>query len=482
VPNTAQSSHNPRQERRHKPAPAAGRRMDLYLLSGDDGLLLELGPLLGDRYRSRPIDAADQIDAGSLVPWLLIIDAIARTDARAQAARIEQQHPLAPLLVICADGKSTDWASPLARGMVSAVVERGALATALPEALTAIELRMQAAATAITSNAFADLAGPDRPAGKRRVWMWAAAVLLLAAAASWYFMSRDATRTIRPAGRTSGAVGRPIAIPGTPINTAAPATPAPAAITAPPASLTPAPAAGSAPAPHRTVLELLSDARVAFRDERSQLPGAEGSGHGDSALELYGAVLAQDPQNEEARDGMQRLFSVARARIQSDLAAGKPDDAARLVAVCDDVVVSLDGPREVHDLIRNVPRAFDRLAAGVAAVRAAGGPGTRISGRCTVQRANFHALRATVAAARAVGLERLSFLAADVTSEMEYQPPAGISVSLSGDDDTLHDYWDKLSAGGTTTMPLQKQVWGDEFGMCVDQFGVPWLVNISQQA
>ena len=73
-----------------------------------------------------------------------------------------------------------------------------------------------------------------------------------------------------------------------------------------------------------------------------------------------------------------------------------------------------------------------------------------------------------------------TIMAADVTSEMEYQPPAGFSISLSGDDDTLHDYWDKLSAGGTTTMPLQKQVWGDEFGMCVDQFGVPWLVNISQ--
>ena len=38
----------------------------------------------------------------------------------------------------------------------------------------------------------------------------------------------------------------------------------------------------------------------------------------------------------------------------------------------------------------------------------------------------------------------------------------------------------QLSAGGTTTMPLQKQVWGDEFGMCLDQFGVSWLVNISQ--
>jgi PhnB protein len=28
-------------------------------------------------------------------------------------------------------------------------------------------------------------------------------------------------------------------------------------------------------------------------------------------------------------------------------------------------------------------------------------------------------------------------------------------------------------------MPLQKQAWGDEFGMCVDQFGAPWMVNIA---
>ena len=73
-----------------------------------------------------------------------------------------------------------------------------------------------------------------------------------------------------------------------------------------------------------------------------------------------------------------------------------------------------------------------------------------------------------------------TIMAADVTSEMTYQAPAGFAVSLSGDDDTLHGYWDELAKGGTVTMPLAKQVWGDEFGMCTDQFGVPWLVNISQ--
>jgi PhnB protein len=33
---------------------------------------------------------------------------------------------------------------------------------------------------------------------------------------------------------------------------------------------------------------------------------------------------------------------------------------------------------------------------------------------------------------------------------------------------------------GTVSVPLEKQMWGDEFGMCVDRFGISWLVNISQ--
>ena len=74
-----------------------------------------------------------------------------------------------------------------------------------------------------------------------------------------------------------------------------------------------------------------------------------------------------------------------------------------------------------------------------------------------------------------------TIMAADTPPGMEYQGMHGFGVSLSGDDgDTLRGYWEKLSASGTTTMPLQKQAWGDEFGMCTDQFGVPWLVNISQ--
>ncbi len=73
-----------------------------------------------------------------------------------------------------------------------------------------------------------------------------------------------------------------------------------------------------------------------------------------------------------------------------------------------------------------------------------------------------------------------TIMGADVPSHMEYQPLAGAAVSLSGDDAALRGYFEKLAAGGTVTMPLEKQVWGDEFGMVTDQFGVPWMVNISQ--
>jgi PhnB protein len=71
-------------------------------------------------------------------------------------------------------------------------------------------------------------------------------------------------------------------------------------------------------------------------------------------------------------------------------------------------------------------------------------------------------------------------MGSDVPSHMEYQPPSGFAVSLSGDDEALRGYFEKLATGGTVTMPLQKMMWGDEFGMLTDQFGIQWMVNISQ--
>jgi PhnB protein len=74
-----------------------------------------------------------------------------------------------------------------------------------------------------------------------------------------------------------------------------------------------------------------------------------------------------------------------------------------------------------------------------------------------------------------------ALMAADTPEGMEFTEGSQITVSVSGDgddSDTVRGYWEGLSEGGTVTMPLEKQVWGDEFGMVTDRFGIRWLVNI----
>jgi PhnB protein len=76
----------------------------------------------------------------------------------------------------------------------------------------------------------------------------------------------------------------------------------------------------------------------------------------------------------------------------------------------------------------------------------------------------------------------ITFMASDTPNRMEYRAGTNISMSLSGDNEAeLKAYFEKLSAGGMVTMPLEKAIWGDSFGMCTDKFGVQWLVNIAGQ-
>ena len=74
-----------------------------------------------------------------------------------------------------------------------------------------------------------------------------------------------------------------------------------------------------------------------------------------------------------------------------------------------------------------------------------------------------------------------TLMASDTPPGMPFQPGTNISVSLSGDDDgELRGYWDKLADGGQVTLALEKQMWGDVFGMVTDRFGITWMVNIAQ--
>ena len=95
--------------------------------------------------------------------------------------------------------------------------------------------------------------------------------------------------------------------------------------------------------------------------------------------------------------------------------------AADVVKWCDEVIVSIDGSREVHNSIRRVPRAFERMAEGIAALRAQR-PGYPVSARCVLQRHNFRDLPNIVQAAHEIGLDRVSFMSVDVSSTAFNRP------------------------------------------------------------
>lgn len=73
----------------------------------------------------------------------------------------------------------------------------------------------------------------------------------------------------------------------------------------------------------------------------------------------------------------------------------------------------------------------------------------------------------------------LTLMASDTPAGMTYAAPAGISVSISGDDAAkLQSWWDALSDGGTVTMPYDTPPWGGRFGMLRDRYGIDWMVAL----
>jgi MoaA/NifB/PqqE/SkfB family radical SAM enzyme len=90
--------------------------------------------------------------------------------------------------------------------------------------------------------------------------------------------------------------------------------------------------------------------------------------------------------------------------------------ADQLLKLVDDIIVSLDGDESLHDEIRNIPGAFRKLKEGVQLLHLRR-PDYRITARTVIHRLNFRALPAIVKAAMEMGLDQISFLPADVTSE-----------------------------------------------------------------
>lgn len=124
-----------------------------------------------------------------------------------------------------------------------------------------------------------------------------------------------------------------------------------------------------------------------------------------------------------------RAQGIALTLVTTGLLAER--DAADIATRIDTVVVSLDGPADVHDAVRGVKGGFARLVAGVRAL--SGQPARpRLIARSVVQRANATALAATVQAAMDAGFDEISFLAADLTS-MAFNRADGWTAERSSD-------------------------------------------------
>ena len=78
--------------------------------------------------------------------------------------------------------------------------------------------------------------------------------------------------------------------------------------------------------------------------------------------------------------------------------------------------------------------------------------------------------------------EGFTLMASDMPPGTEHREGTNIAISLSGDaadGDALRQWWKALSVDGNVQMPLERQMWGDDFGSCTDRFGIHWMVNIA---
>ncbi len=63
------------------------------------------------------------------------------------------------------------------------------------------------------------------------------------------------------------------------------------------------------------------------------------------------------------------------------------------------------------------------------------------------------------------------------------KPKNGFDVTLHTEDKAEGQRWyDRLSEGGTATMPFAETFWSPGFGGLVDKFGVPWMINVIPSA
>lgn len=283
-------------------------RKDVIVFTSDDEFLLSLGPAMDDRYRSRTTDGTGAwTETVRGRTGVALIDATTLANAPEIVRTMEAEFPSFALVVVAPAAARSQWSPALTRGSIMQLLDRESLATETIAAALAAEPRVAHATPATPAGD----AGGSTP-GRSRLPLIGAAVaaLLVIAGAAWMWLGKDDSSRA-----TSASESPAMSASESPATTAT-------------AESSPAIAGEQASTPEvdtRPVPELLSAARVAFAERRYVGPAT------GNALALYSQVLAAEPDNAEANDGVQRIAAIVAAQAQAQVKAGQIDDASKLL-------------------------------------------------------------------------------------------------------------------------------------------------------
>lgn len=339
--------------------------MEFIVISADDELLAQIGQVLDDDCTVRQADAADAARGfmRPARPYVVLLDARGVTDLAAVIESVQSPHGtsvvvvLSPADEIAAVSRSVRGSAtfavlpiPIEPGQTLAVVEGASeeslarltlitapslaplvIAPPAPDPLAVAEAALTEAVAMAASATGGSVRKASPPivvkprsdatdSGKSRV-LWIGLVLAAVAAGvvGWLVTRDNGSRTSKPTPSVAAA----------PVRTTPPAR-KPAAVaqnrTPIPSSATTATATVQDEVQDGSVDDLLDHARGAMLDRRYTDP------QGDNALAYFRSVLAVQPENDEAREGLQRIGAVVEDRFQAALAQRKFDDAARTIA------------------------------------------------------------------------------------------------------------------------------------------------------
>jgi periplasmic protein TonB len=302
--------------------------VDLTAITTRDDFLLEVGEALGGQASVRPVDsiaAALEYLTSTKRGQVLVIDTRDLLDVRADVdqAHAQAAHAVVIAFVTAETEKHVGTALkgsnvfavlpiPLDKRKTGAVLD-GAMTEAVAKRATA-----RANPNAVTVESFqprldgGSAPPPEREKSKAGLFAVIGVAAVAAAAGGYWFLNKDKAAAPPPVVNTPKVAAPQVAT-------------APGAAATDDASLDPNPTVDTSIV-NGKVDELLEKARLAMRERRYLEP------IGDNALLYYRSAAAADPNNGEAKDGLQRVAGVASSRVDESMNAGKFDDASLALA------------------------------------------------------------------------------------------------------------------------------------------------------